>query len=60
MTGEYWHFTSQSKRRLFGDVFGRENLKAARTFGLLVSPTCMGWAREIRLIRSTTMIPLTS
>ncbi|ANT61256.1 MULTISPECIES: methyltransferase domain-containing protein [unclassified Salipiger] len=24
--GEYWHFTSQSKRRLFGAVFGRENV----------------------------------
>lgn len=24
--GEYWHFTTQSSRRLFGDVFGRENI----------------------------------
>lgn len=30
--GEYWHFTSQSKRRLFGDVFGRENV-SIQTYG---------------------------
>lgn len=30
--GEYWHFTSQSKRRLFGDVFGRENVQI-QTYG---------------------------
>jgi len=23
--GEYWHFTTQSSRKLFGDVFGRRN-----------------------------------
>ena len=23
--GEYWHFTTQSSRKLFGDVFGRSN-----------------------------------
>lgn len=34
--GEYWHFTSQSKRRLFGDVFGRENVKV-QTYGNVLS-----------------------
>ncbi len=27
--GEYWHFTSQSKKRLFGAVFGAENVEVA-------------------------------
>ncbi len=34
--GEYWHFTSQSKRKLFGDVFGRENLTVS-TYGNVLS-----------------------
>ena len=25
--GEYWHFTTQSSKRLFGDVFGRPNIE---------------------------------
>ncbi|MEO8723541.1 MAG: methyltransferase domain-containing protein [Sphingobium sp.] len=34
--GEYWHFTSQSKRKMFGDVFGRENL-TVQTYGNVLS-----------------------
>lgn len=34
--GEYWHFTSQSKRRLFGAAFGRENV-AIETYGNVLS-----------------------
>lgn len=30
--GEYWHFTSQSSRRIFGDVFGREQI-TVQTYG---------------------------
>lgn len=30
--GEYWHFTSQSSRRMFGDVFGREQV-TVETYG---------------------------
>ena len=30
--GEYWHFTSQSTRRMFGDVFGREQVQV-ETYG---------------------------
>jgi len=34
--GEYWHFTSQSKRRLFGGAFGRENV-TIETYGNVLS-----------------------
>lgn len=34
--GEYWHFTSQSKRRLFGAAFGRDNV-AVQTYGNVLS-----------------------
>ncbi len=34
--GEYWHFTSQSKRRLFGTVFGKDNV-TVETYGNVMS-----------------------
>lgn len=34
--GEYWHFTSQSKKRLFRPVFGRENV-TVETYGNVLS-----------------------
>ena len=34
--GEYWHFTSQSKRKLFGAAFGRENV-SVETYGNVLS-----------------------
>ncbi|KGB80922.1 MAG: SAM-dependent methyltransferase [Confluentimicrobium sp.] len=37
--GEYWHFTTQSKRRLFGDVFGRENTEVS-TVGNIFTCIC--------------------
>lgn len=37
--GEYWHFTSQSKRRLFHDVFPRENV-AVTTVGNVFTCIC--------------------
>ena len=37
--GEYWHFTTQSKRRLFGDVFGRENIEVS-TVGNVFTCIC--------------------
>ena len=48
--GEYWHFTSQSKRKLFGDIFGRDNI-SIETYGNVLS--CVAnlhglAAREIR------------
>ncbi|ALG89679.1 MULTISPECIES: class I SAM-dependent methyltransferase [Actibacterium] len=37
--GEYWHFTTQSKRRLFGDVFGREKTEVS-TVGNIFTCIC--------------------
>lgn len=37
--GEYWHFTTQSKRRLFGQVFPKENV-AVSTVGNVFTCIC--------------------
>ncbi len=34
--GEYWHFTSQSSQRLFGDIFGPNNIQV-QTYGNILS-----------------------
>lgn len=34
--GEYWNFTSQGSRRMFGDVFGRENVEV-RPYGNILT-----------------------
>ena len=35
--GEYWHFTTQSSRRIFGDVFGRKNINVTSYGNILTS-----------------------
>lgn len=35
--GEYWHFTTQSSRKLFGDVFGRENIDVSSYGNILTT-----------------------
>ncbi len=35
--GEYWHFTTQSSKRLFGDVFGRENIDVSSYGNILTT-----------------------
>lgn len=35
--GEYWHFTTQSSRRLFGDVFGRSNIEVTSYGNILTT-----------------------
>lgn len=35
--GEYWHFTTQSSRKLFGDVFGRKNIEVTSYGNILTT-----------------------
>ena len=35
--GEYWHFTTQSSKKLFGDAFGRENIKVSSYGNILTT-----------------------
>jgi len=35
--GEYWHFTTQSSRKLFGDVFGRANCEVTSYGNILTT-----------------------
>jgi SAM-dependent methyltransferase len=37
--GEHWHFTSQSKRRLFGELFPSENV-TIRSYGNVLAAMC--------------------
>jgi hypothetical protein len=49
--GEYWHFTSQSTRRLFGDVFGKPQVQVS-TYGNVMSACAnlhgLGWSEISR------------
>lgn len=35
--GEYWHFTTQSSKKLFGDAFGRENIDVSSYGNILTT-----------------------
>lgn len=35
--GEYWHFTTQSSKKLFGDVFGREHISVTSYGNILTT-----------------------
>lgn len=35
--GEYWHFTTQSSRKLFGDIFGKENIDVSSYGNILTT-----------------------
>jgi SAM-dependent methyltransferase len=35
--GEYWNFTTQGSRRMFGDVFGRENIQVSSYGNILTT-----------------------
>jgi len=49
--GEYWHFTSQSTRRLFADVFGKPQVQVS-TYGNVMSACAnlhgLGWSEISR------------